>query len=365
MRADTAGDRALVGAALAGDRTAAERLVRRIADTVWTSCLLLDGGDEAAREAFAAVLAALQANGFARLRPYDGRSRLEIFVALLSRDILAERLLRAFRDDPRAGWTVFQRFFQADLQRLILRRLPGPQRQDLRRDAYQEVCLGLIEADYRRIRAYNGSGSFTGFVLHTVDRLLIDFVRSIGSRRRLPAAIKRLPALEQEIFRQIHWQGATPEAGSLARLLAARLDPAPAEGAVAAALAKVAASLPPGYGAAVEGAGQHVALSELAEGAAEGLIEESPEDVALAQEADRLLSVAAAVVRDVAEGMPEPERAYLRIALGGAEPLPAREMARLMGIPVEEIYKLKQRVIRRLREALQDHASVKKWLASV
>lgn len=362
MRADTAGDRALVGAAQAGDRAAAERLLRRIADTVWTACRRLEGGEAAARDAFAAVLAALEADGFARLRPYDGRSRLETFVALLSRDLLADRLLRAFHDDPRAGWSLFQRFFEPDLQRLILRRLPGAQRQDLRRDAYQEICLALIDEDYRRLRAYNGSGSFTGFVLHTVERLLIDFVRSLGTRRRLPAAIQRLPALEQEVFRQIHWQGAAAEPAALARLLATRLVSAPAADAVAAALAKVEASLPPAYAAA---AGQPVSLSDLADGAADGLIEASPEEIALEREADRLLSAAAAVVRDVGESLPEPERLYLRIALGGAEPLPAREMARLMSLPVADIYKLKQRVIGRLREALQDHASVKKWLASV
>lgn len=364
MRGDTAGDRQLVGAALAGDRGAAQRLVRRMADTVWTACRLL-GDEDTARAAFTEAIAALAADGFARLRPYDGRSRLEIFVALLSRDILAQRMLRRFHDDAHAGWTLFQRFFQPDLQRLILRRLPGAQRQDLRRDAYQEICLALIEEDYRRIKAYNGSGSFTGFILHMVDRLLIDFVRSIGSRRRLPAAIKRLPMLEQEIFRQIHWQGAATDVATLTGLLAMRLDPAPAAAEVAAALARVEASLPPGFGAAAEGAHQSVALSEVAEGAAEGLVEESPEELALAQEADRLVTGAAAALRDVAATLPEAEQLYLRVALSAAEPLPAREVARLMGRPVEEIYKLKQRVLRRLREALQDHAAVKNWLASV
>lgn len=363
MRGDTAGDRQLVGAALAGDRGAAQRLVRRMADTVWTACRLL-GEEDTAREAFTEAIAALANDGFARLRPYDGRSRLEIFVALLARDILAQRMLRRFHDDAHAGWTVFQRFFQPDLQRLILRRLPGAQRQDLRRDAYQEICLALIEGDYRRIKAYNGSGSFTGFILHMVDRLLIDFVRSIGSRRRLPAAIKRLPLLEQEIFRQIHWQGAAPDAAALTALLAMRLDPAPAAAAVTAALARVEASLPPGF-AATEGVHQAVALSEVAESAAEELVEESPEELALAQEAERLVTVAAAALRDVGATLPEAEQLYLRIALSAAEPLPAREVARLMGRPVEEVYKLKQRVLRRLREALQDHAAVKNWLASV
>ena len=365
MRADTASDRILVGAALAGDRSAAERLLRRIADTVWTACRLLEGGEAEAREAFSSTLAALQADGFARLSAYDGRSRLEIFVALLARDALAQRLLRSFRDDPSAGWTMFQRFFDADIRRLILRRLPGQGREDMRRDAYQEVCLALIDGDYRRIRAYAGSGSFAGFVLHTVDRLLIDFVRSISARRRLPAAIRRLAPLDQEIFRQVYWERVAPEHGALAPALAARLDPAPADEAIAAALARVQAALPPGYGPGADGPSQLLSLADIAETAAPGLIEPSPEDLALEREAERLVAAAAAVLRDVAQGLPAPERLYLQIALGGAEPLPAREVARLMRTPVEEVYKLKQRVLRRLRDALGDHASVKKWLASV
>jgi RNA polymerase primary sigma factor len=364
MKADTAGDRALVGAALAGDRTAAERLLHRLADIIWTACRRMSGESEAPA-VFSATLAALQADNFAGLRAYDGRSRLDIFVAIRVRDILAQRLVRLFRDDRAAGWSAFQRFFTADIDRLIRRRLPGRHRGDLRRDAYQYLCLALIDDDYRRIKAYSGNGSFAGFVLHAVDRLLIDFLRSLGSRRRLPAAIARLPELEQELFRQIHWQRSAPEPRALAAVLAARRDPATDTAKITAALTRVAASLPRGYCPGTDGPTQLLSLSDVAEAAAPGLIEPSPEDIVLEQETDRLLARAAAVVREVAEGLPEPERHYLRIALGGAELLPARAVARLMRRPVDDIYTLKRRVIRRLRDALRDHAAVKKWLASI
>ena len=59
------------------------------------------------------------------------------------------------------------------------------------------------------------------------------------------------------------------------------------------------------------------------------------------------------------------ERLYLTIALGGAQPPPSREIARLMQRPVEEIYKLKQRVLKRLRDALAEDSAVKSWRASV
>ena len=53
-----------------------------------------------------------------------------------------------------------------------------------RATAYQEVCLKLIEDDFRRIRAYGGRGSFTGYILTVVDRILIDLVRRELPRRR-------------------------------------------------------------------------------------------------------------------------------------------------------------------------------------
>jgi RNA polymerase primary sigma factor len=364
MRAGAAGDRALVGAALTGDRAAAERLSHRLADTVWTACRRMNGESEG-RAVFSATLAALQADNFAGLGAYDGRSRLEIFVAIRVRDILAQPMQRLFWDDPSAGWSAFQRFFAADIERLIRRRLPGRHHGDLRRDAYQDLCLALIDDDFRRIKAYSGSGSFAGFVLHAVDRLLIDFLRSPGSRRRLPAAIARLPELEQELFRQIHWQRSAPEPRALATALAARRDPAPDAAKITAALARVAASLPRGYCPGAAGPPQLLSLSDVPEAAAPGLIEPSPEDIVLEQETDRLLALAAAAVRQVATGLPERERLYLRIALGGAEPLPAREVARVLQCPVQDIYALKRCVLRRLRDSLQDDKAVKKWLASV
>src|SRR6202011_3157963 len=100
------------------------------------------------------------------------------------------------------------------------------------------------------------------------------------------------------------------------------------------------------YCPGANGPTQLLSLSDVAEAAAPGLIEPSPEDIVLEQETDRLLARAAAVVREVAERLPEPERHYLRIALGGAELLPARAVARLMRRPVDDIYTLKRRVIR-------------------
>ena len=233
--------------------------------------------------------------GFA---PMTAPAELETFVALVAREVLAERLLRLFLPGSVAdGWSAFERFFSPDINRIIARRLPGGDHEDARKDAYQDICVALIADDYRRLKAYRGTGSFTGFVLHMVDRLLIDFIR-----RTIP------------------------------------------------------------YRSAPGGAPQSTVLTEWEDIPSD---QPSPEDALLEQEGERLLSMATEVLRQAAEALSETERLYLRISLGSGEPIPAREVARLMRRPVEEVYKLKQRVMTRLRETLDRHPAVKLWRASV
>jgi len=295
----TADDRALVRDVLDTKPQAWDRFVRRVADTVWTACRLLTSDEAEARDAFGDVIDGFHVDGFRRLRQYDGSSRIETFVALSARDILAERMLRLFLPDSGAkGWTAFERFFGADIIRIIARRLPGADREHIRQDAHQDICLALISDDYRRLKAYRGIGSFTGFILHMVDRLLIDFIR-----RAMPV---RQPTIATTLSTK---------------------PPASWE--------EIPSDLP------------------------------SPEDALLEQEGDRLLAMATQVLRQAAADLTEAERLYIHIALGGGEPIPAREVARLMRRPVEEVYKLKQRVMDRLRASLDKHPAVKTWRASV
>ncbi len=300
MTFHSAADLALARDVLSAKPQAWDRFARRVADTVWTACRILALDEAEARTAFADVMDALQADGFRRLRPYDGSSRIETFVALATREFLADRILRLFQagagGDP---WTAFERFFGPDINRLILRRLSGADREEARRDAYQEICLALIEDDYRRLKAYRGVGSFTGFVLQTIDRLLIDVIRRSVPRRRGADSTQAtvMVSLPEE-------------------------DDIPSD-------------------------------------------RPSPEESLLADEDERLLSVAINVLQQAADRLSEAERLYLRIALGSGEPIPAREVARLMRRPAKEVYKLKQRVMERLRAVLDDHPAVKMWRASV
>ena len=292
MSSHNASDRILVRYVVEAKPKAWDQFVHRVADAVWTACRLLTRDEPEARETFAAVVEGLRADGFRRLRAYDGSSRLETYVALVARDILAERLLRLFQSGT-DGWNAFERFFGADITRIIGRRLPGGEREDLRRDAYQEICIALIADDFRRLKAYRGIGSFTGFVLHMVDRLLIDVIRRTVSGRKMEAATS-LPEWEE-----------------------------------------IPCDRP------------------------------SPELAIQDREDEHLLSKASEVLRHAAENLSATERLYLQIVLGSGETIPARDVARLMCSPVEEIYKLKQRVMSQLRGALEKHPAVKLWRASV
>lgn len=354
-------------AALAGDSTAGAEFLRRISGIVWTSCTILAGDGTDAHAAFADVLAALQADGFARLRSYSGRGRVETYVSVVVRDLLAVRVLKLLHEDKERGWKAFERFFSADLQRLVRRRLSGPAYEDLQQDAYQEICTALVTDDYRRLRSYSGSGSFTGFVLRTADRLLIDFVRLVAPRRRLPAAVTRLGALEQAVFRLMAWQGIPADFDRVSAALAGVFSPAPTRPQLTEAIAAVRSFA---QDARDNGRwhGPAVSLSGMTGEAADALIgaaSASAEELSIDHDERKQLDGALATLRCAAAQLSDAERIYLGIALSTAESLPAREIATLMQRPVEEIYKLRQRVMKRLREAIANDPAVKNWRMSV
>jgi len=348
-------DRGLVRAVLAGEPDAQARLIRRAADIVWTCCRALTGDEVSARAAFETALAAVQAENFACLWAFDGRSRLDTFLALVVRNLLGRDVLRRVAEDAAKGWSAFEALFGGELRRLVQRRLPGPFWTETRQDAYQEICAGLVADDCRRLAAYEGRGSPAGFVLHVADRLLLDFMRGLRARRRLPAAVMRLAPLDQELFRLVWWRGVREE--DLGATLARRSDPPRSGADIAVALERVRRAVPADYQRPV----RQIALSD----APEPEMGASPETLMLAGEEEHALTLAADALREAAERLSATEQLYLRLMLAGAEPMRAREMARLMQIPVEEVYRLRQRLMKTLKERLADHPAVKNWLASV
>jgi RNA polymerase primary sigma factor len=357
-------ERELLTAALRGGAGAAATLTRALADLVWTACLRVTQDRAETESAFRDVMAALRADGFARLKGFDGRARVRIYTALVVRDLLSERVVKLLALNADAGWRAFEAFFADDMRRIILRNLPGKDHQSNREDAYQSVCEALLKHDLQRLRAYSGRGSPSGFILHVIENLVIDYVRTILPRRRLPAAIQRLSTLDQAVFRLHYWERLSSDPPVLlARLPRAETPFTVAD--VAEALARVRTALPLGYHAEGRG-GQTIDISAADEGMLAGGAEDfavpTPEDKLLEEQAAGLLEQALAALQHALPRLDATERLYLELALGGQ---PAREIARLIGLPVENVHKLAQKVKKQLREEIGGADAVKKWKLSV
>jgi RNA polymerase primary sigma factor len=339
---------ALVRAVVGGDAAAAKHFIASASAPLWSAVTRLEGGDADGEAAFLHVVATLKADGFARLKAFDGRARLSTFLALVARDILAERLAVRFKAAPQEVWPHFTRFFDSDIRRRVRQNFPRD--ASAQEDAYQDVCLKLVEDDFRRIRAYGGRGSFVGYVLTIVDRLLIDLVRREAPRRQLPTAIAKLPALEQAVYIATAWEGCPADARRLVAILRGRLERDPNANEIAKALARVTTAARP---AARSRRLESVSLDAMIEdGAGAGLADAAPtpeHKLLLAEEERHRLALIAAV-KAAATELPADERLYLQIVFSAAEPMPARDIAKLLERPVEEVYRLKQRAQRWLKE---------------
>jgi RNA polymerase sigma factor (sigma-70 family) len=359
-------DKALLAAARRGAPGAAEDFGRCFADLVWTACARVTRSGADAEAAFREVMAGLAANGFSRLKDYDGRARVRVFVALVVRDLLLERAIKLLVLDTGRGWQAFEAFFGPDMRRMIERALPGTAHLQNREDAYQAVCEALLQDDLQRLRAYCGRGSPSGFVLHIIENLVIDFARTIIPRRRLPAAIQRLSALDQSVYRLIYWERLDADPAILLAHLSRPGEASPTAPAVALAIVRVRQALPAGYYAEPRGEGQMVELSAAEDFAIAGGSEDfrvaTPEDKLVEGEAADLLEQALDALQQALPRLAVGERLYLQLALAGE---PAREIARLLCLPVEDVHKLAQKLKRRLRDQLGDADVVKKWRLSV
>jgi RNA polymerase primary sigma factor len=345
-------DRALVAAALAGAPDAVERFLEQISGTVWAGCRALSGYEGEARDKFLETIAWLRASALAPFREYDGRSSLKTFAALVVRDFHCRKIVGLFERDAAKAWPMLQDFLDADIRRLIRRRVPTPESDETRRDLYQSVCLALVEQDYRRIRAWRGSGSFSGFVLRCVDNILRDEIRtSIAPRRRLPVGIDRLGNLERELFRLVYWEQVPERAELLAQHLRTRIKRDVQRDEIESALARVRQ-----FGVTSKTRADSGSLTEP--------LEPSPEDIHIEAGAGEQLLAAVHALTQAVGSLPEDERRYLSLVLMDNPP-PPRELASIMGRPVQEIYTLKQRVLRRLHRIISEDSAVKDWLSSV
>ena len=345
-------ERALVNAVLSGEAVAARRFLEHTSATLWSIVVKLEGEGSDGEAAFLYIVGSLEADGYARLKGFDGRARLSTYLSLVARDILGDRLARRFSETPHDAWNRFVRFFERDIRSRVAQHLPRNAGNAAREDAYQEICLKLIENDFHRIRSYGGRGSFTGYVLTVVDRILIDLIRRDAPRRRLPAAVARSTPLDQAVYAAVVWDGCPLDVERLVAALRGRLERDPDAAEVAEALTRVAGM------ARLERtpsphAADAISLDGLVEDGGSLSLADSaptPEDCLLLAEEERSRAAIVAAVKAAAADLPTDERLYLQIVFAANEPLPARDIAKLMGYPVEEVYRLKQRTQRWLKE---------------
>ena len=345
-------ERSLVNALLSGEAGAAKRFLDHTSTTLWSIVAKLEGDGSDGEAAFLHVVTSLEADGGSRLKGFDGRARLSTYLSLVVRDIAGDRLARQFSEAPHEAWPRFARFFESDIRGRVARQLPRNSGNAEREDAYQEICLKLIEDDFRRIRAYNGRGSFTGYVLTVVDRILIDLIRREVPRRRLPATVARSTVLDRAVYAAVVWDGCPQDVGRLAAALRGRLEWNPDAVEVSESLARVTRMVrlrpaPTSHGT------DAVSLDVLVEhGGGLSLADPSPtpEDWVLLAEEERSRAALVAAVKAAAADLPSDERLYLQIVFSANEPLPARRIARLMGCPLEQVYRLKQRTQRWLKD---------------
>jgi DNA-directed RNA polymerase specialized sigma subunit len=167
----------------------------------------------------------------------------------------------------------------------------------------------------------------------------MDLQRRTLGRLRLPDAVKRQSALEQEAFKLLHWRGLGSEEAF--ELLCSRAELAASREQIRASIAR--AALMPGPTRPLVGSSM---LEETADERA------SPETLMLASESEALLDLDLARLEAAVADLAAEERLYVRLRFYETPPTPPREIARRMGRTPREVYKLRDRVMAALRQAL-------------
>jgi RNA polymerase primary sigma factor len=339
-------DRELMQAVLSGDAAAWRALVERFSPSVRGLCEQFCP-DEQQDAAFQECWNQLGANDFARLRRYDGSSSLQRYLECVVVDLLALRLRDLLAADPARGWNAFLSVFRQDMNRLIHRVAGGPRQLNVLGvtpdDVAQEIALEMSAEGFRRLRSFDGRGSFVCFVRRVIRNLCLDWKRKQLGRRRLPVAIQRLGELEQQIYQWLYWSRWSEE--EVRSSLRGRAEEIQIEKAIERVTAAVKAR---------EAAAPDVTLPLEIDhpGRSAESDSPSPEQILLDSERDADREKLLDCLRSVLDELAEDEKLYIRFRFAQEPPLRPREIASLLGREERDIYRIRQRIFDFVRDNL-------------
>ncbi len=341
------GDLILIQAVLRNEQGAWDRFVRRFSDLVYSYCSSVFSDPELDAE-YLTVFSHLQSDDYAFLRAYNSRAGFSTYLNLKLRELLAGRILALFTENPARAWEAFQRYFRELLE-------PLKRRSE---DLYQDVCVHLIDDNYRRIVGFDGRGSFAGYIRRVIDNLCLDLRRRSEGRRRLPEAVQRLPALDQEIYRQLYWNGSrkkdlpdilrdergNPYGPERIELALAQLRNTP--------LRQIDAPVREISLVSVSGDGEEKER-ELPDSTY------APETLLVDAEEGRSDERHYSALQEALNGLPAELYLYVRLRFYNNPTKSPKEIARLMGRSEQEIYKIRQQAISVLKMALKERGGEK------
>jgi RNA polymerase primary sigma factor len=156
--------------------------------------------------------------------------------------------------------------------------------------------------------------------------------------------VLRLAALDQQVYAAIAWENCPAEPERLAAALRGRCETEPDPAAIRQAILRVA-DLARRDPSGPSGRTETVSLDATAEDGGGHAIADTgltaEEQMILAEE-EQARGAMVAAVQAAAAGLGADERLYLQIVFSATDPLPSREIAKLMGRAVGDVYRLRQ-----------------------
>ena len=318
-------------------------LVDRYSPTIWHLCS--SACPEAEREtSFAEFWQTLSAEGGALLRRYDGRASLQSYLQFVAVEVFSRRIQALLRTEPSRGWTILEAFFSREITRQICS-VAGSPRQLAEmgatpEDVQQDLALELGADGFRRLRAYDGRGSFAGFVRRVVRNLCLDWRRKQTGRRRLPKAVERMGELAQRAYELMEWNDCTEDD------VRDHLRGSAPDQEIQEAVRRVTETgtlhrplrrrVPAGSGLELE---REPATSSPS----------TPEQLLLQEEKGAQRGRLLRLVEQVVARLPAQQQLYVRLRFFEEPPLTPRQIAEALGLKEADVYRMRQDVVTSLR----------------